>query len=183
MEYLKRTKFCKPVDIITNEMHSRRGPFKMTTTTEIITNNHHQSEFTKWKRQRKYQKEMNLAWMMHLKKSSWKTPDSWDVTVLGFYSNTASAPVLELDEANTDSSHSYPNARREWQYNSLNSSSMVFFWQVREQPDKKATKKESNIIRHFPSIHCLFLMELFQTPTSLSRKNLQRKSWCTFLCY
>ena len=28
VEYLKRTKFCKPNNIITKELHSRRCPFK-----------------------------------------------------------------------------------------------------------------------------------------------------------
>ncbi|OBA21083.1 L domain-like protein [Metschnikowia bicuspidata var. bicuspidata NRRL YB-4993] len=36
--------------------------------------------------------------------SSWKAPDSWDVTALGFYSNTASAPVSGLEDSDTDGS-------------------------------------------------------------------------------
>ncbi|KAF8000589.1 hypothetical protein HF325_004378 [Metschnikowia pulcherrima] len=92
-------------------------------TTAEITPNNHQSEIKSTPMEVSKGKESGQDDAQ--KNSSWKAPDSWDVTALGFYSNTASAPVSELDESDTDSSHNSPHAKRQLQYNSLNNSSMA----------------------------------------------------------
>ncbi|GEQ68273.1 hypothetical protein JCM33374_g1940 [Metschnikowia sp. JCM 33374] len=59
------------------------------------------------------------------KHSTWQAPDSWDVTALGFYSNTASTPVSESEDSDTDSTHNFPTGNENWRYRSSENSSMA----------------------------------------------------------
>lgn len=58
------------------------------------------------------------------KNSAWKAPDSWDVTALGFYSNTASTPVSELDDSDAENPHGLSDSSKKWRTKFLDNSSM-----------------------------------------------------------
>ncbi|KAM9924411.1 hypothetical protein OXX59_004547 [Metschnikowia pulcherrima] len=139
------------LDLNFDEMQSI---LKKPTTAEITPKNH-QSEIKSTPMEVSKGKESGQDDAQ--KNSSWKAPDSWDVTALGFYSNTASAPVSESDESDTDSSHNSPHAKKELQYNSSNNSSMASLASDKAADKTAAThlaaesKKHKRRADHHPS--------------------------------